>query len=29
MYGYNEYIPLSIEEILKRTSEEEIFKIRL
>jgi len=27
MYGYNEYIPLSIEEILKRTSEEEIFKI--
>lgn len=27
MYGYNQYVPLNVEEILKRASEESIFKI--
>jgi hypothetical protein len=27
MYGYNEYVPLNTEEILKRVSQEDIFKI--
>lgn len=29
MYGYKEYVPLTIEEILKRVTQEEIFKIVL
>lgn len=29
MYGYNEYIPLNVNEILKRVSEEEIFGIAI
>ena len=27
MYGYREYVPLNTEEILKRVSQEDIFKI--